>query len=459
MWAATQVLDLLCFAEWVQHPAGVALFLAALGVLGRPSAFGRVLLMSVSSLAYLYVRSPITPNHIWFEGFVNLTILVVALRHRLGLRASAAAVFEEAAPYLRGLLLALYGFACLHKLNWDFITPATSCAGFMLDGIFERFELVALGGVVKDAVVWISLLAEGGIPALLLFRRTRRLAMLVAWPFHFGLAFHPRPGIYGFSSMLLAMLTLFLPSGFYAALLERPVVRRVSAAVTSGRPIWTGLLVALGAVAVVVASAVMLTGAPVEFTRAAVWVRRAGMLVWMPYATALLTALLIGWRAAGGEPYSRPLFRARLSPAVAVVLLFVLNGMAPYLGLQTVRVMSMFSNLRTEGDRTNHLFIPSSLQVADYQDDLVRLIDSSDIWLDFWASNQSLLPFTELRRRVWEHPGVRVQVRYERAGRVETVDTSTPGADRLVPPLPFPLYKVLAFREVDQEGHEVRCLW
>jgi len=103
--------------------------------------------------------------------------------------------------------------------------------------------------------------------------------------------------------------------------------------------------------------------------------------------------------------------------------------------------------------------MPSSLQIAGYQDDLVRLIDSSDVWLDFWASNQSLLPFTELRRRVWEHSDVPVQVTYERGGRVETVDTSRPGADRLVPPLPFPLYKVLAFREVDQEGREVRCLW
>ena len=460
MWAATQVLDLLCFPQWVQHPTGVAVFLAALAVLHKPSAFGRVLLMCASNLAYLYVRSPITPNHILFEGFVNLAILLVALRHRrVTLRDLGPAVFQEAVPYLRGLLLALYAFAFLHKLNWDFLAPVTSCAGFMLDGVFGRFELAAPGGPVKEIVPWIALMAEGGIPLLLLFPRTRRLAMLVAWLFHFGLAFHPRPGIYGFSSMLLALLTLFLPAGFYPALLQHPLVRRGVAMAIARRVYWSRLLAGLAVLAVLIAVPIILSGVVVEGSRAAQWVRRGGMLLWMPYATALLAALLVGWRAARGEAFSGEASRARLSPAVVALLLFFFNGMAAYLGFQTVRTMSMFSNIRTEGDRTNHLFIPSSLQIADYQDDLVRLIDSSDIWLDFYAQNESLLPFTELRRRVWEHPQVRVTVKYERAGRIETLDSSQPGAERQVPPLPFPLHKILAFRELDQDGHELRCLW
>jgi hypothetical protein len=460
MWAATQVLDLLCFPQWVQHPAGVAVFVAALAVLARPSAFGRVLLMCGSNLVYLYVQSPTTPNHILFEGFVNLAILLVALRHRRRtLGDLGPTVFHEALPYLRGLLVSLYAFAFLHKLNWDFISPATSCAGFMLDGIFGRFELAPPGGPVKPIVPWLALMAEGSIPLLLLFPRTRRLAMLVAWPFHFGLAFHPRPGIYGFSSMLLAMLTLFLPPGFYTALLQRPLVARMVAAATAKRAYWTRLLAGLAVVAVLIAFSIVVSGTLVENTRAAQWVRRAGMLLWMPYATVLLAGLLIGWRGARGAALSSEAARARLSPAVVALLLFFFNGMAAYLGFQTVRTMSMFSNIRTEGDRTNHLFIPSSLQVADYQDDLVRLIDSSDPWLAFYARNQSLLPFTELRRRVWENPAIPVQVTYERAGTVEALDTARPGAAQRVPPLPFPLHKILAFREVDQDGREIRCLW
>ena len=460
MWAATQVLDLLCFPEWVQEPSGVILFLAAIGVLLKPSAFRRVLVMCAGNLVYLYVRSPITPNHILFEGFVNLTILIVALRHRKApLPAARAVTFHEAIPVLRGLLLAIYSLAFLHKLNWDFLTPATSCAGFMLDGIFERVELVAPGGPVKTVVVWITLLTEGSIPLLLLFPRTRRWAMLLAWPFHFALAFHPRPGIYAFSSMVLGMLTLFLPTGFYAALSQHPAVRRVAGIAASQRVYWTRLLVVAAAAAVLVAVAVMLSAVSVEGTVPAIWVRRAGLVLWMFYAPALLTALLLGWRGARAESSPGFLLNARRSPALAILLLFILNGMAPYLGFQTVRTMSMFSNIRTEGDRPNHLFMPSTLQIAEYQDDLVRPIDSSDIWLNFYARNESLLPFAELRRRAWENPDVPVQVTYERAGRIETLDTSMPGAERQVPPLPFPLHKFLAFREVEQEGDTPRCLW
>ncbi len=459
MWAATQFFDLLCFPEWVGEPSGVALFLLAVAVLGRPSASGRVLLMCAANLVYLYVRSPITPNHIFFQGFVNLAILGVAFRHRrLPEPAARAAVFAEAAPVLRGLLLALYGFAFLHKLNWDFLAPATSCAGFMMDGIAGRFGFGAPGGPIRTVVVWLTLAVEGGIPLLLLAPSTRRLALLLAWPFHVGLSFHPRPGIYGFSAMLFALLALYLPAGIHVAIAEHPLVRRVAQAITSIGASWPRPLVGGVFVGVLAAGGVALAGIEPGGTSLAVWIRRGGMLLWLPYAAMLLAALIMTWPAALGGARASSLLRLR-TPAVAVLLLFLLNGLAPYLGFQTLRTLSMFSNIRTEGDRTNHLFIPAGLQVADYQDDLVRLIDSSDIWLDFYARNKSLLPFTELRRRVWEQPGVPVRVTYERAGRIEALDTSKPGAERQAPPVPFPLRKILAFREVDPDGQPLRCLW
>lgn len=461
MWAATQLFDLLSFPEWLLAPSGVALFVAALGVLAKPSAPGRVLLMCVISLIYLYVRSPITANHVFFEGFVNLAILLVVLHNRQfkpeGVRSAVAA---EAVPVLRGLLLSLYFFAFFHKLNWDFLSPITSCAGFMLEGIAGRFELTLPGGPWQTAAVWITLLAEGGIFLLLLSARTRLLAMLLAWPFHFALTFHPRPGIYGFSAMLFAMLTLFLPPGFYARLRENAVAARVIRSARSHGAYWRWFLMGAGAGALVVAAGLWLSGVEdINGTQLLIWVRRTGMLLWIPYAMALLAALLAGWPGARVEESRPPLLRAYRSPAVAVLALFVLNGMAPYLGFQTVRTMSMFSNIRTEGQRTNHILMPSAFQIAGYQDDLVRPVTSSDVWLDFYADNQSLLPFTELRRRVWEHPQIPVQVTYERAGRMETLDTSQAGAARQVPPLPFPLHKILAFREVDQDGLPLRCLW
>ena len=37
----------------------------------------------------------------------------------------------------------------------------------------------------------------------------------------------------------------------------------------------------------------------------------------------------------------------------------------------------MYSNLQTEGPHWNHELVPQDVQVFEYQDDLVRILDSS----------------------------------------------------------------------------------
>ena len=48
------------------------------------------------------------------------------------LRLDPAQFFSLFSPVVRGQLLLLYGFAVLHKLNFDFFDPAVSCAPEML---------------------------------------------------------------------------------------------------------------------------------------------------------------------------------------------------------------------------------------------------------------------------------------------------------------------------------------
>ena len=81
-------------------------------------------------------------------------------------------------------------------------------------------------------------------------------------------------------------------------------------------------------------------------------------------------------------------------------LLVVLNGFAPYLGLKTQTSFSMFSNLITENGKTNHFFIPSELQIFDYQREIVIIKDtnmknlsSSDTWNQDKAYNFLLFEF------------------------------------------------------------------
>src|SRR5690606_6530458 len=56
-----------------------------------------------------------------------------------------------------------------------------------------------------------SLVFEFGIPVLLCFPRTRYLGFFAAIGFHLWLSIHPAAGIFSFSSLILAVLVLFLP--------------------------------------------------------------------------------------------------------------------------------------------------------------------------------------------------------------------------------------------------------
>jgi len=61
----------------------------------------------------------------------------------------------------------------------------------------------------------------------------------------------------------------------------------------------------------------------------------------------------------------------------------------------------MYSNLRTEGGRSNHIIIQRPLALANYQLDLVRVIDSNDPELELMAQEWDAVPYFWVRRRVW----------------------------------------------------------
>lgn len=63
---------------------------------------------------------------------------------------------------------------------------------------------------------------------------------------------------------------------------------------------------------------------------------------------------------------------------VFIALLFLL-GAAPYLGLRTAGTFSMFSNLHTEGNVSDHILLRSNpIEVWGYQEDVVTFIEIDD---------------------------------------------------------------------------------
>ncbi len=457
LWSVAQLLDLFSFPDWVLHPTGIAFFVAIVGVLLKPSSSGRFLASCLLHLAYLWVRSPETPNHVLFEGFVGISILVAALLNRK-LRPGTAfreAVYVDAAPVLRLLLSGLYFFAVLHKLNWDFLNPTVSCAGFMLEGVSARLSLPPPNSFVQNGAIWGTLLAESSIPLLLISRRTRLIGIVVAWGFHLVLSLHPRPGIPGFSAMILALLSLYLPAGFFERLRGHAWIQRlvdVPWKETLKRSVIGAGLIGAAAAIVILTSDVDIYG-----QGHSAWVRLAGLLLWLPYSGALLIALWLGWD--NTSPAAQRHLPGNLkAPVLVVALVFAVNCMAPYMGFQTGRALAMFSNLRTEAGHTNHLFLPRSMQIGSYQDDLVLVRGSTDPWLNFHQGSRYRHVYADVRRRIWADLEEGAQVTFERDGQTIEVDTSDPTAASVLPPLPFPLHKILLFRPIDSPG-PATCMW
>ena len=61
------------------------------------------------------------------------------------------------------------------------------------------------------------------------------------------------------------------------------------------------------------------------------------------------------------------------------MLLAVLNGLCPYLGLKTQATWSMLSNLHVEGGKTNHWLVPASAQVFGYARDCVTVTKATGL--------------------------------------------------------------------------------
>lgn len=470
LWAAAVLFHYAAYPNSLIGIIPTVMMLAAVWVLFRPSSLVRFLAMvslQVAAVAYSYPGG--VSNHWLFAAFLNLAILlaagvlVLSRRERL----TPANLFLTFAPAGRAALLVLYFFAVLHKLNWDFLNPEVSCATALYTEMATAYTLPAPGWLM-GMLPTMTLVAEFAIPLLLLIPRTRVAGVLLGVCFHAALATSPAHTYSDFSSTVYAGYFLFLPYDFAGSL------RKDWSASAFGRWVawqwdegWLRHLVRAGLFLMVALIAVnwwhQAHYGPALFTRLAPsTLRTALIVVWCLYALTILAVLL---RATWAVPISRntrPLLAARPQHAALVAVPFVIvplllfNGLNPYFGLKTESSFSMFSNLRTEGGQTNHLFIPTETQVFDYQKDLVEVLASSDPVLQGIADDEHalLFPYSEFRNRVALKK--RASVTYLRNGQRHEV--ARIGKDPvLAQPIPFHERKLLDFRLVDTYEEGFRC--
>jgi len=253
---------------------------------------------------------------------------------------------------------------------------------------------------------------------------------------------------YDFSTMVYALLFLFTPENFpdlleewwRKSLLARTAARVAGAAMFRTIPIQVWLA-ALASIVFATMNAVRVFKGLSELLGLGIILAFAGAIHGRRSALIERKGLL------------------KLVPAAFVIfpLLMLLNGACPYLGLKTRTCFAMFSNLRTEGGRTNHLLVPTWLQIAGFQQDMVRIIESSDPVLADLAQRGNSIPYFNLRTYISakaKRGETGTYVKYARRDRVLKVTDAEQDAE-LSRPYPVLMRKLLLFGETNPGPHQV----
>ncbi len=376
------------------------LTMSAIILLAKPSSVGRLTLLIFMQLFQFMVAMPSVPNHWLFTAIVNLTILQAMLYQAIKTKTLAVnkeLLLKTVAPIVRVELLILYFFVVFHKLNSGFFAPEISCATDFLVAQ-DSTGLVAQNKQLLALNAYISIGAEAIIPLLLLFRRTRNLGLLIGLVFHCILAFNPRNGFYDISSMIFATYILFMTEDFTNEVYKwYDKILAWKAKFEAGLQRFTvpklGMIFAgVGAVFAILVLLMWYLNAKDYFRE----------IFWTAFNIAFIGPFLFSMFKAkkagvglGKNPFRIPAWSLAFFP----VLVFV-NGLSPYLGLMTENAYAMFSNLRTEGGKTNHYIVPVSTQIFDYQKDLVEVVSSTDSLLTKTVRENQLMVYFAFKNYV-----------------------------------------------------------
>ena len=437
----------------------------------------------------VFAEMPTVNNHGILTFFIAVTAVAVyadlALRERRR-RLAPHAYYETLTPLLRAIVAVLYFWAVVHKLNTGFFDPEISCAAMELGSLRRRavfgvgLDFLPGGAWTRVPAIYGTLVIETAIPALLLIRRTRMLGVALGVGFHFVLGVsYP-----SFSALLFAMFSIFLPPAFWGGVrrrLEGGVLRHRALANTRRFCAALGEVYPLAAMVAVglffVARDPWFIHVPFDPLRS----------VWFVYG--LLCIGLLAFYALRTPEAFKDEGRFAASPSLLLWTLPILvfaNGLGPHVGFKNTLSFAMFSNLRTADGRTNHLFLPASLQIWDHGRDLVEIEYSSDPvlrWLSltswFGAPTSETftaamkrspeivaqqpprwrLPYVSLRQRIALLAGRgerNIRVVYRRNGERFMIDRAEthPELSRF----PYLLHKALRLRAVP-DREEGLCMW
>ena len=438
--------------QWQWWPV----FALAIALACKPRSTYLLVALLVAQLVCIWPRMPFVPNHIVLEVFIAIGLLAsfASTRIQRTPKAQEIPLCSGGIPTARGIVLLMYVIAALHKLNWDYWDSGYSSAAQLMKLTAGHMNWMEFPAPAYPIAIAGSVLIELSIPFLLLRPSTRVVGIGLSLAFHTALGIAPASGIKGFSATMTAALVLFLPKAY---------CDQISEALASTRlKLFGGKLGAIQAAygATLIWLVVLSVGIRVQQGNEQAYV--AGGQQWFFFVAAVDLGFLLlvisrmrqrkGHQEKAGSP--APISRSRTLLTPLILGLFILNGLCPYLGLKTETSFSMFSNLRTEESRTNHWFIPSRLQIFDFQRDTVEIIEADHPKLARRRKDRLRMTYFEFRRVCSQAREINVTYRrnggaVQRLSRENNVVCEQPAAS----PLNYLLAKLFRFKPVQTTEH------
>jgi hypothetical protein len=425
--------------------------IACIFALLRPSSIRRLVVVATLYGIYFCYSLPTYINHAIMFFMIDLTIVVTffwQLARGRDPDRYRQEFFDAIAPVGRYLLLMMYFYGIFHKLNAGWLDPEVSCGVIAFNSLLSA---LGLNGPFTDFVaIYGTLILEAIAILFLCMPRWKYWGFLIGIPFHLLITLFPLAWFMGFTAMVLAFYSLFLPEEFAGRLsnfVTRVRVYRREFAVL----VVTGL----------VAFALLLLGAHVYgpesgssfiagIGRNAYWTFLSGLLMAIGIVFfALVMTFAFGLKVPTSWKYWVP------RPAILFVLpvIFFINGFAPYIGLKTEATIAMFSNLHTEDGQTNHIFFDTPPYLFDYQSNIVHVLEAPPEFVH-WAERhaQRAYPdgqFTLVAFAFWDylHKNPETAVTYSDGTQTHRVERA---ADVLHEhELSWLMRKILTFKPVD----------
>lgn len=465
-------------------------------------------LLVASTTYFLVFRFPDVANHVNLMLCLNLAMILVLGHSWIRRRDDPDHAYTAVLPVLRLGLILVYVIAGFDKLNADFFDPAASCAAGMLRSIIDAMQTRLLGVplAVPVAVVLACLgyrllrrgrfgttgnrmftmvvigSAAAGFAAVALALFAPRLGALapvigviaavsvIGWELGGGLLLTvPRlqASIVAFSLTMHAALALigFVDFGALAvALLFTFVPASHLQLLTAGRGPAAPRVRAYAGICFGIA---LLCGWSAHVHRIPELTLLTGLAFDAAVITAIWPLLAAVCSTDRGPRWEGVRILDRRTPALLYLfpILLVFIGLTPYLGLRTAGNFSMFSNLRTEGESSNHLLLGSNpIKIWRYQEDVVWILDIDDRYGDViyhydGSARGYALPVLEFRKWIhaWSQAGYQVPMTYAYDGyRYTTEDIVTDPGWR-TDDLSAAMY-LMDFRYV-QPGQPNYCRW